>query len=51
MKVGGTRDGSIFSTQHHAAAAVAEAGTSSVFAWKGKTMRAMQESTCCSDVE
>ena len=29
---------SIFSTQNHAAAAVAMAGTSTVFAWKGKTL-------------
>merc|ERR1712028_288347 len=28
----------IFSTQDHAAAAIAKAGTSSVFAWKGETM-------------
>ena len=29
---------SIFSTQHHAAAAIAKAGTSTVFVWKGKTL-------------
>merc|ERR1719473_1212896 len=28
----------IFSTQDHAAAAIAKAGTSSVFAWKGETL-------------
>merc|ERR1712107_23501 len=28
----------IFSTQDHAAAAIAKAGTSTVFAWKGETM-------------
>lgn len=28
----------IFSTQNHAAAAIAEAGTASVFAWKGETL-------------
>jgi adenosylhomocysteinase len=28
----------IFSTQDHAAAAVAKAGTSKVFAWKGETL-------------
>merc|ERR1712029_292168 len=28
----------IFSTQHHAAAAIAKAGTSAVFAWKGETL-------------
>merc|ERR1711896_41870 len=30
--------GNIFSTQDHAAAAIAKAGTSSVFAWKGETL-------------
>merc|ERR1719247_1345467 len=28
----------IFSTQDHAAAAIAKAGTSAVFAWKGETL-------------
>ena len=28
----------IFSTQDHAAAAIAKAGTASVFAWKGETL-------------
>ena len=28
----------IFSTQDHAAAAIAKAGTSTVFAWKGETL-------------
>merc|ERR1711981_191528 len=28
----------IFSTQDHAAAAIAEAGSASVFAWKGETL-------------
>merc|ERR1712072_1381057 len=30
--------GNIFSTQDHAAAAIAKAGTSTVFAWKGETL-------------
>ena len=29
----------IFSTQDHAAAAIAQAGTAAVFAWKGESLR------------
>jgi adenosylhomocysteinase len=35
----------IFSTQDHAAAAVAQAGTSAVFAWKGETLEEYWECT------
>ena len=36
----------IFSTQDHAAAAIAKAGTSAVFAWKGETL---EEYWWCTD--
>lgn len=35
----------IFSTQDHAAAAIAKAGTGSVFAWKGETLQEYWELT------